>query len=255
MLKIKTLFLLCFGLLSVSFLFAQVGTDTLKPQPRITRTAAKDTNSTAQIVPPDTLKQDSAVVGQDTAIADTSRKISWRYKAANQYKVLRFIKPRGDSLPDPKAVWVRAALLPGWGQAYNRRYWKIPIVYGALGAFGYLAVNQQLIYQDYRKAYYYAIDKDETTVPEQVDATFVNLTANGLKGLRDAARSSRDQNIIYFGLIYALQIMEAYVDAHLQGFDVSEDLSLKVSPAPIFTQRSIFQQQNVGVGMNFALRF
>jgi hypothetical protein len=119
---------------------------------------------------------------------------------------------------------VMSAVVPGLGQAYNRKYWKIPIIYGALGGFGYLFSVRQQEYDYYRTNLAAMFDEDPGT------ENITPYNANGLKELKQSARNGRDFAVLGFVMVYLLQIVDANVDAHLRTFDVSDNLSLRVQP-------------------------
>ena len=103
----------------------------------------------------------------------------------------------------------RSALLPGWGQYYNESYWKIPIIWGVMGWFTYLYVENNNLYKKYGDLYSESLDQ----------------TPNGdsqYKEARDFYRNERDQWALFLGLTYFLTLVDAYVDAHLFDFSVSE---------------------------------
>jgi hypothetical protein len=139
---------------------------------------------------------------------------------------------RADWVPVPKKAALRSAILPGLGQAYNRSYWKIPIFYAGFGGLAFVAIDQNKAYKDFRWAYRVRTDDDETTI----DTLFSPFITDGsIKSRRDFHRRNRDLTFILTGVWYALNVVEAYVDAHLKGFDVSEDLSLHIRPAILGT--------------------
>lgn len=117
------------------------------------------------------------------------------------------------------------ALVPGLGQIYNKKYWKLPIVYGGFAALIYSVSFYQTQYDLLRQA---VLDKNAGRVLS--DPTLQPYDAANLVSLRDFYRESRDLSWIGMGGLYALQIIDAAVDAHLQEFDVSENLSLKWQP-------------------------
>jgi hypothetical protein len=132
-----------------------------------------------------------------------------------------------------KAVWY-SAMFPGLGQIYNRKYWKLPIVYGSFVGISYgLAFNQRN-YTDYAVAYKDLLDGDDTTnsykdfVPESWSEEQIK---NALRRKKDFYRRSRDLSIIGMVAMYAVCMIDAYVDAELYSFDISPDLSLKIAPA------------------------
>lgn len=143
--------------------------------------------------------------------------------------------------PDPKrAMWL-AIVLPGAGQIYNRKYWKLPIVYGGfLGCIYAMRWNNQM-YQDYAKAYQDISDNDPNTQSYNeflhlgVTITEANKSryTQIFKSRKDTYRRYRDLSFFCMLGVYALSIIDAYVDASLSKFDISDDLSLRISPAVI----------------------
>ena len=129
----------------------------------------------------------------------------------------------------PKVAIFRSAVLPGWGQAYNKKYWKIPIVYGALGTTVVVFLSNIKTYNELRKAVIYKSD----TIPGNdllIPVEFRNFRVQDLQYYRNAYRQYIDYSVLVFILIWGLNVVDAAVDAHLQAFDVSSDLSLKVKP-------------------------
>ncbi|HNQ13471.1 MAG TPA: DUF5683 domain-containing protein [Bacteroidia bacterium] len=127
-------------------------------------------------------------------------------------------------LPNKAALY--SALLPGAGQIYNRKYWKLPIVYGGIGMMTYFAINNNKELERYRTAIKLRSDGDPNTIDEFAD----RYEDQDLFTLKDFYRRNRDVSIISGVGIYLLQIVDAYVDAHLLYFDVSDDLSLHIRP-------------------------
>jgi len=128
--------------------------------------------------------------------------------------------------PVPRIAVRNSLILPGWGQIYNKSYWKLPLVYGVLGAGIGLAIWQDGEYRKYGDAYSARIDDDPNTVDD-----LPQFSATALRSLRDGARQNRDLAIILTVIGYTLTAVEAYVDAHLKHFDVSDDLALRIGPA------------------------
>jgi hypothetical protein len=120
------------------------------------------------------------------------------------------------------------ALIPGMGQIYNRRFWKLPIVYGGLGTFGYFTVTNYIDYNCYRTAYLHAVDSDPNT--NYICPDEPNASAESLKIYRDNARESAEFFVLGFTFFYGLTIIDAFVDAHLMHFDISDDLSMLLRP-------------------------
>jgi Family of unknown function (DUF5683) len=132
---------------------------------------------------------------------------------------------------EPEHSPIRAALLsaalPGLGQAYNKKYWKIPIVWAGLGTFGYFIKWNNDLYQYYRRNLLYEVAGD----PDFPNET--GLDKETLRIARDQYRRSRDQLALYGILFYAVQIVDAHVDAHLNEFNVNQDLSVRFEPGYI----------------------
>lgn len=138
-------------------------------------------------------------------------------------------------VPDPaKATWY-ALVCPGLGQIYNRSYWKVPVLYGGIVTLGYLIVWNGRMYNDYRNAYHDMMDNDPNTHSYESlvsgytssDASWLQST---LKRKRDMYRRYRDMSIFGMAGLYLVSVVDAFVDAHLYDFTVSDDLSLRVEP-------------------------
>ena len=139
-----------------------------------------------------------------------------------------------------KALWL-ALVIPGAGQIYNRKYWKLPIVYGGfVGCLYALRWNNQM-YKDYSQAYIDLMDNDPQTksyesflhLGSKITQDNLSRYQNVFKQRKDKYRKWRDMSIFSLVAVYALSVIDAYVDASLSEFDISKDLSLKVSPTII----------------------
>jgi hypothetical protein len=119
--------------------------------------------------------------------------------------------------------------LPGWGQAYNREYWKIPIVYGALGTVAGFYIYNNSWYKKTKKAFEIRVSEDTANF-KLIDPRLEPLSAQSLQVYRNAFRRDRDYSALYFIITWGLNIVDATVFGHLKDFSVSEDLSLKVHP-------------------------
>jgi hypothetical protein len=130
---------------------------------------------------------------------------------------------------DPRKSTIRSAIIPGWGQIYNKKYWKLPLVYGALGTtagvFFYNVKNYKLL----RLAFIYRSDKD-TTNDKLIDPKFKNLSAGALRSYRNSFRQNVDYSVLFFIVFWGLNVVDATVDGHLKQFDVNENLSLEFKP-------------------------
>ena len=144
------------------------------------------------------------------------------------------------ALPSPRGALWRSLAVPGWGQVYVGQPGKTPVVVGALAGTIGLAVYLDTRYRRYRRAYLYVSREDlDPTVPDPGNefAAFLDdwlatgaRAAATTRSLRDDTRRNRDLALLGSAAVYALQVLDAYVAAHLIGFDVSEDLALRVVP-------------------------
>jgi len=146
----------------------------------------------------------------------------------------------------PRAALWRSAVLPGWGQVYNRQYYKLPIVYAGLGLLTAAAVNLHRDYLLYREAFQYKAFQelvesgqleenpkaDFEDAYNRIAAKFGPISSSPLRSRRDALRRNRDLTFIGIGIVYGLQMLDAFVSAHLFDFDIDENLSLNLRPAP-----------------------
>jgi hypothetical protein len=120
----------------------------------------------------------------------------------------------------PGKAFLYSLVLPGAGQAYNKRYWKIPIVYAALGTTGYLLWDNLNTFNQYDDAYKLRVDMGDSA-----DDIFPQLSREQVRSNRELVRKRVQQSYIGLGLIYFLGAAEAFVDNHLLSFDMSDDLS------------------------------
>jgi len=167
-------------------------------------------------------------------------------------------------VPDPKkAMWL-AIVFPGGGQIYNRKYWKLPIVYGGFLGCVYALNWNNTMYRDYSQAYVDIMDDDPNTksyenfIPPSYN---VNQNITRMKDLfkrkKDYYRRYRDLSIFCMIGVYALSILDAYVDAELSSFDISKDLSMKVKPTIIndrnnMARGNVLKSNSYGVQCSFS---
>lgn len=130
--------------------------------------------------------------------------------------------------PNPRKAAFLSMALPGAGQAYNKSWWKLPIVYGALGGMVWVEVDNIKQYRKLRDNYKILVDGDENTNP--TESPYDRIDATTMKKYRDQWRRYVEQTSLGLGLVYLLVAADAFVDAHLHSFDVSDDLSLRVVP-------------------------
>jgi len=159
-----------------------------------------------------------------------------------QFTVKDSLNEAENRFHSPRKAAAFSAILPGAGQVYNKKYWKLPIIYAGLGTAGYFVYTNNQSYRLYRNALIAELDTD----PETVNQTEYNTSQ--LNQLQETYHRWRDLSIFAFAGIYILQIIDATVDAHLFYFDVSDDLSLVILPSfPISIQ-------NKG-GLSLVLKF
>ena len=163
--------------------------------------------------------------------------------------------------PDPaRATWLGIAF-PGGGQIYNRKYWKLPIVYGGFLGCAYALTWNNQMYKDYSQAYLDICDEDDTTasyedfLPPNYNAQAnVEYLKRVFKNRKDNYRRYRDLSIFSFIGVYAISIIDAYVDAELSHFDISEDLGLRVRPS-IVSSSNYYSLHAHSLGVKCSLSF
>ncbi len=175
-------------------------------------------------------------------------------------------KPKKDMAhwrPDPKrALWL-ALVIPGGGQIYNRKYWKLPIVYGGFIGCLYAMNWNNNMYRDYSKAYLDLMDKDPATrsynlflhLGTTIDESNAERYKEIFKKRKDKFRRWRDLSFFVLLGVYALSVVDAYVDAELSVFDISKDLSLRVEPAVMNNHSSSNPLDASSVGLQCSLNF
>lgn len=165
--------------------------------------------------------------------------------------------------PDPKrAMWL-AMVLPGAGQIYNRKYWKLPIFYGGMMGCLYAMNWNNMMYKDYSQAYLDIMDDDPTTqsynkflhLGKQIDSSNEERYKQIFKSRKDKYRRWRDLSFFCLLGVYALSVIDAYVDAELSEFDISSDLSLKVEPAVMRGDGGNTPLGSATLGLQCSLRF
>ncbi len=149
--------------------------------------------------------------------------------------VLGFESLRRDTVPKPKTVLMQSLILPGWGQLTNKQWWKVPIIYTALAGVGYYVYWLNGEYRDFRAAYYNSFASSNPDYADQrfgaTPARLVGVPQSALLYYRNYYRNERDFMILMFTLTYGLNVIDAYIFAHLRDFDVSDDLSVSLNPA------------------------
>jgi hypothetical protein len=165
--------------------------------------------------------------------------------------------------PNPKrALWL-ALVIPGGGQIYNRKYWKLPIVYGGFMGCIYALTWNNTMYKDYSQAFIDISDDDPTTASYMkfvhlgrvIDDTNLPRYKELFKKRKDKYRRWRDLSFFVMVGVYAISVIDAYVDAELSVFDISRDLSLKVKPTVIGNPLASSPIQASSLGVNCQLNF
>lgn len=215
---------------------------------------------------PDTLPPGELQPNETTAThADTLRDRTNEKLASLNDSVSRKVGkpklPRQRFVPNPKrALWL-SLVLPGAGQIYNRKYWKLPFIYGGFLGCTYALMWNQQMYRDYSQAYLDIMDDDPRTcsylemLPPRYDITGREEQFKKLfKRKKDFYRRYRDLSAFCFVGVYLLSVVDAYVDAQLSEFDISPDLSMSVRPAVMETQ-GISTGRNTAYGVGCCLTF
>ena len=162
-------------------------------------------------------------------------------------------------IPDSKkSVWM-AMVLPGAGQIYNKKYWKLPIIYGGFVGCAYALTWNTKMYNDYSQAYQDIMsdnpnnDSYKDFLPSYVDIeSNLEYYQETFKSAKDIYRRQRDLSIFAFIGVYLLSVIDAYVDAELSDFDISRDLSLKLEPT-LFNDA--FRNRPQGIGLQCNIKF
>ena len=165
--------------------------------------------------------------------------------------------------PDTKrAMWL-AIVLPGAGQIYNRKFWKLPIIYGGFVGCIYAIRWNSMMYDDYSQAYLDIMDDDPNThsynqflhLGTEINDDNTERYANIFKRRKDYYRRYRDLSYIVLVGVYALQIVDAFVDASLSDFDISSDLSMSVAPTVINLPMYGSNMKTTALGIRCCINF
>lgn len=179
---------------------------------------------------------------------DTSNVASIIYKdSVPSLEVSKSLTSKDDFKPIPKKALLYSLLFPGGGQIYNRKYWKLPLVYGAYGGVIYAIDFNTRRFNRFRTAHLYLIDDDPNTIDEFTERG-TPVTADQLRRIRNSAQKDMEVSYLFTVIVHVLSGLEAYVDAHLMDFDISDDLSMRIRPT--FDTNLLGSQ--VGVGLSFS---
>jgi hypothetical protein len=160
-------------------------------------------------------------------------------KKDNQYSGKKMSQAERDSLDkrlhdNPKRATIYSAILPGAGQVYNKKYWKVPIVYAAIGIPAYYFFYNKSWYQKCQYALAVTVNGSTGDSLAKVAPPLLPFVeagdVNGIITNRDSFRKNQDYSVLFFLLFYGLNIVDATVDAHLKDFNVNSDLSFQIKP-------------------------
>ena len=237
--------------------------DSLAAVRQAARMQADSLNRTMEEVPPlQAVAPADSIATADSIAAENKKKLLEMTSAP----VLKESEVPADSLkkeidqkiwvPNPtKATWL-ALVIPGGGQIYNRKYWKLPIFYGGFAGCAYALTWNSKMYKDYSTAYKDAMNGNmqSSSITDLLPPGYT-ISETQLKELlrkrKDTYRRYRDLSIFAFIGVYLLSVIDAYVDAELSNFDITPDLSMKVEPAVINTQTSNSSNRSVGLQCSF----
>ena len=216
----------------------------------------------------------------DKAMSDTIHRADKSVLTAKDTLALLQLQKEGKKIkrdwttwkPNPKrAMWL-AIVLPGAGQIYNRKYWKLPIFYGGFLGCAYAMRWNNQMYADYAQAYIDIMDDNPNTnsfnqflhLGSQITDQNIDRYKELFRKRKDRFRRWRDLSFFCMIGVYGLSIIDAYVDASLSQFDISDDLSLRLEPGFVNSDGKAVGNRNkggfgfsstTGVGINAALTF
>ena len=171
-------------------------------------------------------------------------------------------KEKKKKVLSPDKATFFSAVLPGMGQIYNRKYWKLPILYGGIAGLGYAIGFNTKYYRKYKAAFRDFIIQDPNNksylelLPPSIkeedlnDPQIASWFQNALDNKKNYYRRYRDLSFIGMTLLYVLNLMDASVDAHLSTFNISDDLSLRVDPVLMDPYPSVYSKSGGGVKLS-----
>ncbi len=231
------------------------------PHAAMRRAGVIAADSTQTMLSPDSLTIDSIERAnrQEMAAMDSAARID--ASAIPQDKVPQAVEQKR-FVPSPtKATWL-ALVVPGGGQIYNRKYWKLPIFYGGFAGCTYALTWNNRMYKDYSAAYKDAVNDNWSSknITDLLPANYLKRTSESqitevLKKRKDLYRRYRDMSIFAFIGVYLLSVVDAYVDAELSNFDITPDLSMHIEPAVMGTGNQGMGLRDKSVGMQCSFRF
>ena len=161
------------------------------------------------------------VCAQEKLIVDTTGKIKFS-------KNISTIRDTSAKKYNPGIAIRRSAMLPGWGQYTNKKYWKIPLVYAGIGIPAYLFTKNLKQYKEAKRAFILATDNDPTNDDQITEPYYsVRMQPDRIRVFRNSVRQNVDYSVLFFIVFWGLNVADAAVDANLKTFDVSDELSLQ----------------------------
>ena len=188
------------------------------------------------------LLQNIFVNAQEKLFVDTSGKVIYS-------KNSKLIKDSSAKKYNPGIAIRRSAILPGWGQYTNKKYWKIPLVYAGIGIPVYLFTKNLKQYKEAKKAFILATDGDPSNDNLIVEPYYsVRMQPDKIRVFRNAVRQNVDYSVLFFIIFWGLNVADAAVDANLKTFDVSDDLSLQLKGgySPLANTNGVSIVLNIG---------
>ena len=182
---------------------------------------------------PECIAQDTTEIVKDTVIIEREDTVLMKSYAARY---------------DPRKALLFAAAVPGLGQIYNKKYWKLPLVYGGIAAIGWRITVYNDFYTEYRGQLFYNLSHGRSAASARHPES--GFETSQLRRLVDRARRERDFWVIMMGGMYLLQIVDAHVDAHLKEFDLNPNL--KVTFRPMVESDAVLGRQT---GLSLTMKF
>ena len=224
-------------LLSLSFIICHLSFSPARAQDVVTDSIVMALDSMYQ----SGLRVESVVLRDSSIAIEDSLSVEEQMSLNSQHSTLNKERDWSTWRPDPqRALWL-ALVIPGGGQIYNRKYWKLPLVYGGFMGCIYAMRWNNMMYKDYAQAYLDIMDDDPGTASynkflhlgRQITPENEDRYKTIFKKRKDRFRRYRDLSFFVMLGVYAISVIDAYVDAELSVFDISKDLSLKLRPAVI----------------------
>lgn len=211
----------------------------------------------------DTTQQENIVLLSDSIEADNNQKMEEMNGRASlevtptPVDSLETTTPKRTWVPNPtKATWL-ALIVPGGGQIYNKKYWKLPIIYGGFAGCAYALTWNGNMYKDYSNAYREAVNENwnsnyitDLLPPGYINRVSKTQLTETLRKRKDTYRRYRDMSIFAFIGVYLISVVDAYIDAELSNFDITPDLSMRVEPV-VMDHHGFNNRKDVGVQCSF----